>query len=39
MIRLDGKQTIIANHRGDIPIGTYRKILKDLSLTENDLKI
>lgn len=39
MVRLNGKTTIIANHRGDMPTGTYRKILKDLAITETDINI
>jgi predicted RNA binding protein YcfA (HicA-like mRNA interferase family) len=30
----DGRLTFVAMHRGDIPIGTMRKILKQANLTE-----
>jgi predicted RNA binding protein YcfA (HicA-like mRNA interferase family) len=38
-VRLHGRTTVIAMHRGDIPTGTYRKILKDLGLAEADLEV
>jgi predicted RNA binding protein YcfA (HicA-like mRNA interferase family) len=38
-IRMNGKTTIIAMHRTDMPSGTFRKVLKDLNLTEKDLEI
>jgi predicted RNA binding protein YcfA (HicA-like mRNA interferase family) len=37
-VRLNGKRTVIARHGGDIPVGTFRKISKDLDLTETDLR-
>jgi predicted RNA binding protein YcfA (HicA-like mRNA interferase family) len=30
-------QTVIPMHRGDLPSGTFRAILKQLGLTEDDL--
>ncbi|MGM0653599.1 MAG: type II toxin-antitoxin system HicA family toxin, partial [Bacillota bacterium] len=30
----DGRQTYIAMHPGDIPVGTFRKILKQAQLSE-----
>ena len=30
----DGRLTFVAMHRGDIPVGTFRKILKQARLTE-----
>jgi predicted RNA binding protein YcfA (HicA-like mRNA interferase family) len=38
-LRLNGKTTIIAMHRDDMPTGTFRKILKDLELTTRDLEV
>ena len=38
-LRLNGKTTVIAMHRDDLPTGTFRKILKDLGLTERDLEV
>ena len=38
-LRLNGKTTVIPMHRGDMPTGTFRKILKDLSLTTDDLEV
>lgn len=34
----DGRMTFIAMHRGDIPLGTFRKILKQAGLTEETFK-
>ncbi|QYU66960.1 hypothetical protein J4558_18650 [Leptolyngbya sp. 15MV] len=34
----DGRTTVIARHAGDMPTGTYRKVLKDLALTADDLE-
>ena len=34
----DGRLTFVAMHRGDIPAGTLRKILKQANLTEEQLK-
>jgi len=33
----DGRQTYVAMHPGDIPIGTFRKILKQANISEKDL--
>jgi predicted RNA binding protein YcfA (HicA-like mRNA interferase family) len=30
----DGRQTYVAMHPGDLPTGTFRKILKQAALTE-----
>jgi predicted RNA binding protein YcfA (HicA-like mRNA interferase family) len=38
-VRLNGKTTVIAMHRADMPPGTFRKILKDLGLTVEDLEV
>jgi predicted RNA binding protein YcfA (HicA-like mRNA interferase family) len=32
----DGRLTFVAMHRGDIPQGTFRKILKQARLTQED---
>lgn len=37
-VRHGGKTTVIPMHRGDIKVGTYRAILRDLGLTETDLE-
>jgi predicted RNA binding protein YcfA (HicA-like mRNA interferase family) len=34
----DGRLTFVAVHRGDIPPGTLRKILKQANLTEDQFK-
>jgi predicted RNA binding protein YcfA (HicA-like mRNA interferase family) len=34
----DGRLTFVAMHRGDIPPGTLRKILKQANLTEDQLR-
>ncbi len=34
----DGRLTFVAMHRGDIPQGTMRKILKQANLTEEQFK-
>jgi predicted RNA binding protein YcfA (HicA-like mRNA interferase family) len=34
----DGRLTFVAMHRGDIPAGTMRKILKQAQLTEDQFK-
>jgi predicted RNA binding protein YcfA (HicA-like mRNA interferase family) len=34
----DGRQTYVAMHPGDIPTGTFRSILKQAGLTEEDFK-
>ena len=38
-MRLNGRTTVIAMHAGDMPPGTFRKVRKDLSLTEADLEV
>ena len=32
----DGRLTYVAMHRGDVPIGTFRKILKQAKLSEEE---
>jgi predicted RNA binding protein YcfA (HicA-like mRNA interferase family) len=34
----DGRLTFVAMHRGDIPLGTLRKILKQANLTDVQFK-
>jgi predicted RNA binding protein YcfA (HicA-like mRNA interferase family) len=34
----DGRQTYVAMHPGDIPTGTFRSILKQSSLTEEEFR-
>ncbi|HOW84219.1 MAG TPA: hypothetical protein PK573_16770 [Spirochaetota bacterium] len=34
----DGRQTYVAMHPGDIPTGTFRKILKQACITEEEFK-
>jgi predicted RNA binding protein YcfA (HicA-like mRNA interferase family) len=34
----DGRQTYVAMHPGDLPVGTYRKILKQAHLSEDEFK-
>ncbi|MBM3926524.1 MAG: toxin HicA [SAR202 cluster bacterium] len=31
------RETLIARHRGEVPTGTLRSILRDLGLTQEDL--
>jgi predicted RNA binding protein YcfA (HicA-like mRNA interferase family) len=38
-VRLNGKTTVIAMHRSDMPPGTFRKVLRDLGLTVEDLEV
>ena len=38
-VRLNGKTTVIAMHRADMPTGAFRKVLKDLGLTADDLEV
>lgn len=33
----DGRRTVIAQHAGDIPVGTLSSILKDLHMTVEEL--
>lgn len=37
-VRHGGRTTIIARHRGDMPPPVFRKVLRDLALTEADLE-
>ena len=39
MLRLNGRSTIVARHAGDMPPGTFRKVLRDLGLTDRDLEV
>jgi predicted RNA binding protein YcfA (HicA-like mRNA interferase family) len=34
----DGRLTFVAMHRGDIPVGTMRKILKQANLNEDQFE-
>ena len=34
----DGRLTFVSMHRGDVPLGTFRKILKQAKLTEDEFK-
>ena len=34
----DGRQTYVAMHTGDVPGGTFRNILKQANLTEEEFK-
>jgi predicted RNA binding protein YcfA (HicA-like mRNA interferase family) len=34
----DGRQTYVAMHPGDVPSGTFRAILKQTGLNENDFR-
>ncbi len=34
----DGRQTYVAMHPGDIPTGTFRSILKQANLTEEEFR-
>jgi predicted RNA binding protein YcfA (HicA-like mRNA interferase family) len=34
----DGRQTYVSMHTKDIPIGTFKKILKQAGLTEEEFK-
>jgi predicted RNA binding protein YcfA (HicA-like mRNA interferase family) len=36
---LNGRSTVVARHAGDMPPGTYRKVMRDLDLTERDLEV
>jgi predicted RNA binding protein YcfA (HicA-like mRNA interferase family) len=38
-VRLNGRRTVVPMHNGDIPTGTYRQILKDLGLSEEELDV
>jgi predicted RNA binding protein YcfA (HicA-like mRNA interferase family) len=39
ILRLNARITVVPVHSGDLPQGTYRKILKDLGLTNEDMKV
>ncbi len=34
----NGRQTYVAMHPGDVPTGTFKKILKQADLTEDDFE-
>ena len=34
----DGRQTYVAMHTGDVPTGTFRSILKQANITEEDFR-
>jgi predicted RNA binding protein YcfA (HicA-like mRNA interferase family) len=34
----DGRQTYVAMHPGDVPVGTFQKILKQAGLSEEEFK-
>jgi len=34
----DGRQTYVAMHTGDVPVGTFRSILRQAGITEEDFK-
>jgi len=34
----DGRQTYVAMHPGDVPTGTFRAILKQANLTEDEFR-
>jgi len=34
----DGRQTYVAMHTGDVPTGTFRSILKQSGLTEEEFR-
>jgi len=38
IVCLDGRSSTVPRHRGDLPLGTYRAILKQLQITEADLE-
>lgn len=38
IVRLNGRSTTVPRHRGDLPAGTYRAILKQLQITETELE-
>ncbi|WP_428393370.1 type II toxin-antitoxin system HicA family toxin [Lichenicoccus sp.] len=37
-VRHDGARTVVPLHRGDLPTGTYRAILRQLGLSASDLE-
>jgi predicted RNA binding protein YcfA (HicA-like mRNA interferase family) len=36
--RQDGRQTYVVMHTGDVPTGTFRSILKQAGLTEDEFR-
>ena len=38
-VRLNERRTVVPMHNGDIPKGTFRQILRDLDLTEEELDV
>lgn len=38
LVRHAGRTTTVPMHRGDIPVGTYRAILRQLGLSDSDLE-
>jgi len=38
-VRLNGRRTTVPRHTADLKTGTWRGILKQLGLTENDLDV
>jgi predicted RNA binding protein YcfA (HicA-like mRNA interferase family) len=38
-VRLDGRRATVPRHAADLKTGTFRGILKQLSLTEQDLEV
>lgn len=38
VVRHDGRTTTVPMHRGDMPIGTFRAILRQLRLSDTDLE-
>ena len=38
VVKLNGRRTVISQHRGDLATGTQSAILKQLGLTEQDLE-
>lgn len=38
VVKIDGRQTSVPMHRGDLPIGTYRGILRALGQTPDDME-
>ena len=37
-IHPDGRRTMVAMHSKDMPIGTYRRILKDIGLSDEEFR-
>lgn len=35
----DGRQTYVAMHPGDVPPGTYRSILKQAGISDDEFKL